>query len=418
MRLGRKNELLKAEAIADWYMHVERISNWEELAPLELAWNQLAQGVPFRSWQWLGSWWRHYGATPRQGAAHQELFVLAVRDATGSPVALAPWRLERRAARGNIVTFLGSGEVCTDHLTVLCQSGAELEVANALAEWLVRQRKAASDSNACPAAWDRLDFRGIAADDCLMNRLIERLADRGALVDRRAAESCWRLELPGCWDDYLRTLSKSHRKQLRRFQRRLFDAGRAVLHAATTAAEVDRALTLLIDLHQRRRQSLGQKGCFDSPRFRAFLSDAARQFFALGQLKLCWLELDSRAVACEFQLLSEGTLYAYQSGIEPAMLGQEPGRLATMAILQTAMESGHRTYDLLRGDEAYKAHWRAEPRACVDIRVWPGQGADWVRHGVWQARQNVKYWARGAWQWAGGFSQTAKAASGAGRSRT
>ena len=398
-------------------MRVERISNWEELAPLERAWNQLAQGIPFRSWQWLGSWWRHYGATPVREGANLELFVLAVRDATGLPMALAPWTLERGETRGNVVRFLGSGEVCTDHLTVLCRIGAEADVADALAEWLVRHRKA-SNSSARPSPWDQLEFCGMAADDRLMNRLIERLAERGALVDRRAAESCWRIELPDSWEDYLRTLSKSHRKQLRRFQRRLFDAGRAELHTATTAPEADRALDLMIDLHQRRRRSLGQKGCFDSPRFRAFLSDAAGQFFALGQLKLCWLELDSHTVACEFQLLSEGTIYAYQSGIEPAMLDQEPGRLATMAMLQMAMESGHRTYDLLRGDEAYKAHWRAQPRACVDIRVWPGHGADWVRHGVWRARQNVKYWAKGAWQWAGGLNQRAKAPPGSGSSRS
>lgn len=73
-------------------------------------------------------------------------------------------------------------------------------------------------------------------------------------------------------------------------------------------------------------------------------------------------------------------------------------------------QAGHRAYDLLRGDEAYKAHWRAQPRACADIRVWPGEGADWVRRGAWQARENMKYWVKGAWQWAGAFDPRGRAA--------
>ena len=391
-------------------MHVERISNYEQLESLAPAWNRLAQGVPFRSWQWLGSWWRHYGAAPGQRAARRELFVLAVRDERQDIAALAPWHIERHAARGTAVKFLGAGEVCTDYLTVLCQPGTEAEISTALADWLVESRKQAGASAGGGARWDRLEFYGIPRDDRAMNQLVERLAERGALVDRRAADHCWRLELPGCWDDYLQTLSKSHRKQLRRFQRRLFDSGRAVLRTANTAAEVESALDLLIDLHQRRRRSLGERGCFNNPCFTAFLRDAARQFFELGRLWLCWLELDSRPIACEYQLLGERTVYAYQSGIEPAVLEVEPGRLATLAILQAAVTSGRRTYDLLRGDEAYKAHLRAQPRACSDIRVLPGEGADWMRRRVWRARESMKYWAQGAWQWAGALNRRGKAA--------
>ncbi|HUY90591.1 MAG TPA: GNAT family N-acetyltransferase [Pirellulales bacterium] len=343
--------------------------------------------------------------------------MLAIQDANGALIALAPWHLQRHVARGNVVEFLGSGEVCSDYLTVLCRPGTEAEASTALADWLVQSRKTANVPRTDGARWDRLEFRGIPVDDVAMNRLVERLAQRGALVDRRSMEHCWRLELPACWEDYLRTLSKSHRKQLRRFQRRLFDTGRAVLHTANTAAEVEYGLELLIDLHQRRRRSLGQRGCFENPRFTAFLRDAARQFFELGQLWLCWLELDSRPIACEYQLLGERTVYAYQSGIEPAVLGEEPGRLATLAVLQAAVKSGHRTYDLLRGDEAYKAHLRARPRACVDIRVLPGEGADWVRHRVWVARENVKYWAKGAWQWAGALRPRGSATSDVSRSQ-
>jgi hypothetical protein len=37
------------------------------------------------------------------------------------------------------------------------------------------------------------------------------------------------------------------------------------------------------------------------------------------------------------------------------------------------MEDGHRHMDFLRGDESYKAHWRATPRQTFDCRVVPNR---------------------------------------------
>jgi CelD/BcsL family acetyltransferase involved in cellulose biosynthesis len=235
--------------------------------------------------------------------------------------------------------------------------------------------------------------------------LVEGLAERGAIVDRRPAEHCWRIELPATWDEYLAGLSKSHRKQLRRFERRLFATRRAVLHTATSDQELGQAFEILVELHRLRRESQGDRGRFHSRQFTDFHREVARQFLHRGLLRLSWLELDGRPVASEYQILGGQMIYAYQSGIDPAALEQEPGRLATLATLQAAIQSGYRTYDLLRGDEAYKAHWRAQPLACADLRVLPGCGADWVRHGVWVARENIRSWAKAGWQWAGEMAQ-------------
>lgn len=377
-------------------MRIQRVSNWDELAELAPAWNRLARGVPFRSWEWLALWWRHYGPPLAARDGSKELFVAAVYDSAAALVGLAPWYLERKG-RGAVVRFLGSGEVCTDYLTVLSVPGRETEIAAALAEWLVALRKQNAGDGGGPTTWDRLEFSGIADDDASMGPLLDQLAVRGAIVDRRRADHCWRVELPESWEEYLAELSKSHRKQLRRFQRRLFKGRRAVLRTAASEEEFERAFEILIDLHRRRRESLGDRGRFHSPRFTEFHREVARRFLALGLLRLSWLELDSRPIAAEYQLLGGNTVYAYQSGIDPAALDREPGHLATLAALEAAIAAGHRAYDFLRGDEAYKAHWRAKPFPCSDLRVLPGQGADWVRHGVWVARENLRAWASAPW---------------------
>ena len=53
-------------------MQVERITTWPELAAIEADWNALAGGMPFRSWDWLATWWKHYGDSRRDGRSRLE----------------------------------------------------------------------------------------------------------------------------------------------------------------------------------------------------------------------------------------------------------------------------------------------------------------------------------------------------------
>ena len=149
---------------------------------------------------------------------------------------------------------------------------------------------------------------------------------------------------------------------------------------------------MLIDLHQRRRRSLGQRGCFASPRFAAFHREVMPAMLAQGQLQLHWLELDGRPVAAEYHLAGGGVIYAYQSGIDPARLDAEPGRLITAALLRRAIRQGFSAYDFLRGDEPYKAHFCAAPRPMLALRAVAGRPLARLRHTLWLAAANVKQW--------------------------
>lgn len=384
-----KNDLHYPPVDGELRMTVQRIKAGDSVAQLETDWNRLSRGVPFRAWQWLGTWWRHYGDSTESRRQAAELYTLCVYDHE-ELIGLAPWYVRTFPLHGRVVQFLGSGPVCTEYQTVLCKPGWESRVAHELAQWLTTHA-----GQTGPDGWDQLELGAIDAGSSMMRSLSEALGTRGALVHCRPGQSCWRLELPSSWEEYIATLSKSHRKELRACRRRYFDTGRAVLHTVADPQQLARAMALLIDLHQRRRRSLGDTGCFASPRFTAFHQDVSAQLLDCGRLRLHWLELDGKPVAAEYHFHGdEGLIYAYQSGIEVAALEHGPGRLATLAILRAAIAEGFRGFDLLRGDEPYKAHWRARPRPTVEIRVFPGTPTDHVRYGVRVAGELIRDWVK------------------------
>jgi len=365
------------------------LADLPELSPYAEDWDRLSGGVPFRSWAWLSAWWRHYGAG-RKGA---RLFVPCVFDSRERLVGLAAWYVEESAS-GRVVLPLGSGEVCSDYLSVLCQPGREEAVAAALADFLTADPAAQLDG---VPRFDLIELTGIDAEDRAVGELARAMADRGNTVHRRPGPNCWRIALPETWDDYLAMLSKGHRKQIRRLERNLLDSGRATVHEVRSLADLDRAIEVMIELHQKRWRAAGQAGCFNSPAFAAFHRAVMPEMLQAGSLRLSWLEVDGRPAAAEYDLAGGDVVYAYQSGFDPELRDLEPGRVLGMAAIRRAIEQGFRGYDLLRGDEPYKAHWRARPRKSIELRVVPDRAGALARHNLWLVGSKVKGWIKRGW---------------------
>jgi CelD/BcsL family acetyltransferase involved in cellulose biosynthesis len=299
-------------------------------------------------------------------------------------IGVAPWYLEYSPIKGNALRWLGDGEVCTDHVSLLCRREDERCVAEAIAEALTVTHD----------DWDRLDLSAVDADDSAVKELLAALEERECGVTQHAADACWALDLPATWDDYLAGISKSHRKQLRQLERRVLESDRVQWHPVESAGDLEPAWTVLVDLHQRRRQALSEPGCFASRQFHDFHREVVEQLLARGELRISWLALDGVPAAAEYHLAGKEATYAYQGGVDPDRLAEEPGRLSTILCLQRAIAEGHKTLDFLRGDEPYKAHWRATPRATCDYRVVPNRRLAKLRGRVLSFADSFGDWAR------------------------
>jgi CelD/BcsL family acetyltransferase involved in cellulose biosynthesis len=283
---------------------------------------------------------------------------------------------------------LGDGEVCSDHLGLLSACAESAGEAEAIAACVAQRDD-----------WDLLDFAAVDEDDAATTQFHEALID--CTTSRLITDRSWAIDLPPNWEAFLAMQSKSHRKQLRQLHRRVLESDHAQWRLAQSPSEFGGAWATLVDLHQRRRQSLGQPGCFSSTTWAAFHWDVAQRLLTDGRLRLSTLELQGKPIAAEYHLAGDRTTFAYQGGVDPDRLADEPGQLSTICSIKRAIDEGHRRFDLLRGDEPYKAHWRAVPRQAVRLIAVPGRMWPAVRHRTWQA---TREFARAARQVTGFFS--------------
>jgi CelD/BcsL family acetyltransferase involved in cellulose biosynthesis len=353
------------------HLQTTRVSTSSDLTPYLDAWRELAHGAPMQSPEWMLTWWDIYAAPD------DELAVLLFHNPGEGLVGLAPLYREGAAGRATF-RLLGSGDACTNHTTWLCGKGWERRVGIEVGRFLLD----------CRSDWKRLLLESVDADASGVHATVDFLAENGCLRHHRHVYHCWRISLPDSWDDYLRMLSRSLRKRCRKLQREFFDSGIIKIRQVETETDLPKGFATLLKLHAARWGTAEKPfGVFDDEKFRAFHEKVSRKLLALNQLRLAWLERDGEPIAVEYQFVDSSAVYAYQAGIELSENEEfSPGKLTMMAAIQFALARGCAYFDLLRGDEPYKASWRAVPLDCYDIRVWQGRGMGPVEWAYWNAR--------------------------------
>ena len=363
-------------------MQVQLIQDPTTLWAMAAEWNALAGTSPMLSSDWLLLWWKHYQQQSTE-ANQDELFVITVRDQTGALIGLAPWYLSLEKRYKRVIKFLASGHVCSDHLSLLCAWGLEKEIARQIVLFLFQA--------SIQDQWDECNLDGVDQDDRAMQALTACLqAEDDLLVCVRNATSTFHLSLPDSWEEYLESLSKNRRKRLRRLKRNYLDSGRAEYRVLQKESEFDEYFQSLELLHNQRRHHVGETGAFECPRFYEFHRHAMQDLLAKDRLHCSLLYLDGKPVAAEYLLKQNNTLFAYQSGLDPAALEHSAGTLSLLATFHWAIQSGVRNFDFMRGDEQYKTNWSAAGRAAVRIRVRQRNLMGHVQHLIDQLKQQIR----------------------------
>jgi hypothetical protein len=332
--------------------------------------------TPFSRWAFHRAWWDAYGAN-----AHEETVVLvpAAAPDTAAPVAIAPLmhrhevepgdlelRTTMRHGEGAVLTpvppdakavFFGSS-YHADYATILAAPEDLPPTAEALAEYLGQ-----GGDPVHPAPWDAVDLRRLRCDDAAADALAGAFGRReiahGWTLNVEREDVCPVATLPAGAgiDDYLATLGKKERHEIRRKVRRAEAVGEVVL---TDAADPLSELPEFIDLHQRR---WGARGLFpDTPggaQSRLFVRRLFELFGPRGPLRLAFLSVGGRRIAAGITIETPREILYYNAGVDPDARELSPGVLLVERYVRRALEQGIERLDFLRGDEPYKYEWGA-----------------------------------------------------------
>jgi CelD/BcsL family acetyltransferase involved in cellulose biosynthesis len=351
-------------------------SCWEQLAALT------PSATPFSRWTFQRAWWDAYGES-----AHEQYLAVLPADSAPERIdwqqvrAIVPLMHRHEVEPEDILTktvlrerdhgpdcrvvpadakaiFFGAS-YHADYATILAAPSDLASVSRAVAASFAQAPDPAHGSQ----PWDVVDLRRLRSDDPALPALEDALkaTDPTWDVSREQEDVCPVITAPGAdWDEYLATLDKKDRHEIRRKIRRAAVIGDLSIEVS---APTDQAIEMFIDLHTRR---FGENGLFPSgaggDRSRKFvhrLAELERESVDGGQLHIGIVHCGHRLVWAMLAFDDGVTCYLYNAGMDPAASDVSPGITGTAMYFKDRLAAGRRRFDFLRGDEPYKYEWGA-----------------------------------------------------------
>lgn len=317
-------------------METECIRGSEVFERLADEWDELAgrgmTATPFQLLAYQRAWWEHLGPG--------ELYTIVVRE-DGKPAAIGCFYLHE-----GVLHFNGSVEE-SDYLDLIAPAE------QAEAGW-----QAVLDELSRPdfPAWQQLELWNIPAESPSREILPRLAAGRGWSFDSQVSEVCPVITLPATFEDYLNSLDKKQRHELRRKLRRS-SAEDVVLHQVSAEdnlrQEVDDFLFLL-------QQSTPDKNAWLNDERRQVFHEVAAAALEEGTLQLLFLQIEGQKAAALFNFDYRNRIWVYNSGLDPQAFGYlSPGVVLTAQAIERAIENGRETFDFMRGSEEYKYRFGA-----------------------------------------------------------
>ena len=331
--------------------------------------------TPFARWTFHRAWWEAYGST-----AHDQYLALCApgSDDVRAIVPLmhrhevepedAPTRtvLREHSPRcrevdGDAKAVMFGASYHADYATVLAADSDVRAVALALATGLAETREKVDGNQ----LWDVVDLRRLREVDPALSALEQAFTDVGReqswMILREQEDVCPVVTIRGdTWDEYLATLDKTARHEIRRKLRRAASVGELSIDIVAPTADV---IDEFIRLHNLRFGADGlfpdNEGGARSRRFVHRLAELERAEPDGGVMHVAMVRCDSRVIFVGLGFDDGETTYLYNAGIDPEASRTSPGITGAALLIQERMAAGIRRFDFLRGQERYKYEWGA-----------------------------------------------------------
>ncbi len=311
----------------------------------------------FLSWQWIGVWLEVYRP------AIQVLRVLDAERLIG--IGLVVESRERRhgvlvsqCLRLHQTGFQHLDQIWIEYNGFLAEEGREAEVAAACMRYVSYQ-------------WDGWEEFVIGAID--REEAVSYSKTSGLDLHLRWEAPCYGVDLNALRDsqaDYLDTLSRNTRYQIRRSHRLYEERGPVRL---VRPASLEEALQVFKDigpLHMDRWGTGKDQSGFANPEFVSFHRRMIEKHWHSGGVDLVRIMAGDNCIAAFYNLIYRGQVYFYLGGLAVEDDNKfKPGLLGHALCIEDYRSQGCRYYDFMGGDERYKANLGHLHRHLVQISL-------------------------------------------------
>jgi CelD/BcsL family acetyltransferase involved in cellulose biosynthesis len=202
--------------------------------------------------------------------------------------------------------------------------------------------------------------------------LADALTERGWTRESARAGVCPYIPLQGhSWESYVQTLRPSQRARCRRYLNTLQQKFEVCFAPVDTQPQRQEVLSALIDFHDQRWRSRGGSTAFQTPALQAFHHDVTSRALDAGSLRLFSLRLNGTIAAVTYCFRVNGTFYLYQHGFNRQFWHYSVGLVVLGLTIRSAIEEGASEFDMLYGEERYKALWASATRQLDRIELFP-----------------------------------------------
>lgn len=292
----------------------------------------------FQTPAFLSSWWQVYGK--------QQLHVMVYRTAEQQVVGILPLQLASNEGE-EYFTFVGDVDI-TDYQDFIIYSEYAEAVLSDFNAYLDQQTVKKVKLFSLPENSPTLTFFQTHSSASIVQQ-----------------EVCPSIALPATWDQYLESLDRKQRHEVRRKIKKLTENLTHEFVRVEALGLYPEAVTTFIKLH---KASSAEKSAFWTPERETFFSLFLEQLSTEQWLKLYFLYIENQPVASMLLFDYNNQFQLYNSGYLPtAFRGYSTGQVLTSYTIKDAIEEKKTVYDFLRGDEVYKFRLGAKAKPVFDI---------------------------------------------------
>ncbi len=327
-------------------MKIDIISRDPEFAALETVWQQALEKSAgpdlFLTFTWFRSWWAHL-------SQKQRLAVYCISDEKNRTQGIAP--LRHGADR---LYFMASHEV-SDYCDFLFPQGQEHKYLEAFFKYLLETQPEIR-------ALELINFRSTSPSLSLIPEIAPRF---GFTCQCMKSQEVLHLPLPPSYEDYLNSLDRKKRHELRRKLRRTRNLDQLRVETKDQPDQLRSAIGDFIALH--RAGSPEKNSFWETPGMPDFFMDVLVDLARKKMAALHFLYSGESLAASLITGFFRKTLYLYNVAYAREFAHASPGYYLFERSIRQAISEGMVTADFLRGRENYKLAFGARSQSIYSL---------------------------------------------------